>query len=151
MSLELMMFDLSFSTSGDTDVVDLTRQVLDRVAEADLGDGQVLLFVPGSTGALTTIEYEHGAVSDLKEAIETLAPVGKYYRHNERWGDGNGHAHVRAALLGPSLTIPAVNGRLQLGTWQQIVFIDFDNRPRQRRVIMQISGKIRKKGVKHSG
>jgi secondary thiamine-phosphate synthase enzyme len=145
MAVEMTTFDLSFTTSGNTDVIDLTRQVLDRVAETSLEDGQVLLFVPGSTGAITTIEYEHGAVGDLKEAIENLAPEGKYYRHNERWGDGNGHAHVRAALLGPSLTIPVISGRLQLGTWQQIVFIDFDNRPRQRRVIMQVSGKTKKK------
>jgi secondary thiamine-phosphate synthase enzyme len=148
MTVEMTTFDLSFSTSGNTDVIDLTRQVLDRVAETSLEDGQVLLFVPGSTGAITTIEYEHGAVSDLKEAIENLAPEGKYYHHNERWGDGNGHAHVRATLLGPSLTIPAINGRLQLGTWQQIVFIDFDNRPRQRRVIMQVFGRTKKKGAK---
>ncbi len=86
MAVEMTTFDLSFSTSGNTDVVDLTHQVLDRVAETNLEDGQVLLFVPGSTGAITTIEYEHGAVSDLKEAIENLAPEGKYYRHNERWG-----------------------------------------------------------------
>jgi secondary thiamine-phosphate synthase enzyme len=145
MSLEIKTFDLSFSTSGNTDVIDLTHQVFDLIAETKLEEGQVLLFVPGSTGAITTIEYEDGAVNDLKEAIENLAPKEKYYRHNERWGDGNGHAHVRAALLGPSLTIPAINGRLQLGTWQQIVFIDFDNRTRQRRVVMQISGKTKKK------
>ncbi len=145
MPMEMTTFDLSFSTSGDTDVIDITNQVLARLAETNLEEGQVLLFVPGSTGAITTIEYEHGAVSDLKDAIENLAPKDKYYRHNERWGDGNGHAHVRAALLGPSLTIPAVNGRLQLGTWQQIVFIDFDNRPRRRRIVMQVSGKTRKK------
>ncbi len=145
MAVEVTTVDLSFSTSGDTDVIDITSQVLARLAETNLEEGQVLLFVPGSTGAITTIEYEQGAVSDLKEAIENLAPQGKYYCHNERWGDGNGHAHVRAALLGPSLTIPTVNGRLQLGTWQQIVFIDFDNRPRRRRVIMQVSGETRKK------
>ena len=95
---------------------------------------------PGSTAALTTIEYEQGAIGDLKEAIERLAPEGEYYRHNERWGDGNGHAHVRAALLGPSLSVPVIQKRLALGTWQQIVFIDFDNRPRERRILVQLTG-----------
>lgn len=146
MALEITTSYLSFSTSGDTDIIDITRQVSDRIAEAGLEEGYVLLFVSGSTAAITTIEYERGAVHDLKEAIETLAPEGKYYRHNERWGDGNGHAHVRAALVGPSLTVPVINGCLALGTWQQIVFIDFDNRPRQRRIIMQVYGKAKRQG-----
>jgi len=102
--------------------------------------GAVTLFIPGSTAALTTIEYESGVINDLKKAIERMAPKDLHYEHNERWGDGNGYAHVRAALLGPSLHIPVVEGRLTLGTWQQIVLLDFDNRPRERHIIMQVSG-----------
>ena len=146
MAIEITTLYLSLSTTGDTDIIDITRQVSDRITEAGLEEGQVLLFISGSTAAITTIEYERGAINDLKEAIEQLAPEGKYYRHNERWGDGNGHAHVRAALLGPSLSVPIINRHLALGTWQQIVFIDFDNRPRERRILVQLSGK-----KKHAG
>lgn len=140
MAMEITSSYLSFSTTGDTDIIDITRHVSDRITEAGIEEGHVLLFVPGSTAAITTIEYERGAIGDLKEAIEQLAPEGKYYRHNERWGDGNGHAHVRAALLGPSLSVPVINKRMVLGTWQQIVFIDFDNRPRERRILVQLTG-----------
>ena len=146
MAIEITTSTLSFSTSGDTDIIDMTRQVSEKVVTSGIEEGYVHLFVPGSTASITTIEYERGAVSDLKEAIERLAPEDKYYRHNERWGDGNGHAHVRASLLGPSLTIPVINGRLALGTWQQVVFIDFDNHPRERRVIMQLAGKKKQSG-----
>jgi secondary thiamine-phosphate synthase enzyme len=146
MAIDITTSTLSFSTSGDTDIIDMTRQVSEKVVTSGIEEGYVLLFVPGSTASITTIEYERGAVSDLKEAIERLAPEDKYYRHNERWGDGNGHAHVRASLLGPSLTIPVINGRLALGTWQQVVFIDFDNCPRERRVIMQLAGKKKQSG-----
>ena len=131
---------LSFKTSGDTDIIDITSQVSHKVAESGLTEGQVLIFVPGSTAAITTIEYESGAVRDLKEAIERLAPAGIPYRHDARWGDGNGYAHVRAAFLGPSLTVPLIQGRLILGTWQQIVLVDFDNEPRDRKVLVSISG-----------
>ena len=148
MALEIKTSFLSFSTSGDTDVIDVTSQVSEKVNASGIGEGHVHLFVPGSTAAVTTIEYEHGAVDDLKEAIEHLAPEDKYYRHNERWGDGNGHAHVRAALLGPSLAIPIIDGHLALGTWQQVVFIDFDIRPRQRRVIVQVYGNKKTAGAK---
>ena len=103
-------------------------------------EGYVLIFVPGSTAAVTTIEYETGAVWDLKEAIERLAPTGISYLHDAKWGDGNGYAHVRAALLGPSLAVPLIKGRLVLGTWQQIVMVDFDNEPRDRKVLINISG-----------
>jgi len=146
MAIEITTSYLSFSTSGDTDIIDMTRQVSEKVVTSGIEEGYVHLFVPGSTASITTIEYERGAVSDLKEAIERLAPEDKYYRHNERWGDGNGHAHVRASLLGPSLTIPVINGRLALGTWQQVVFIDFDNHPRERRVILQLAGKKKQSG-----
>jgi secondary thiamine-phosphate synthase enzyme len=131
---------LSLKTSGDTDVIDITSQVLRKVTESGIIEGQVLLFVPGSTASITTIEYESGVVQDLKEAVERLAPEGIFYRHDARWGDGNGYAHVRAALLGPSLTVPLIDGRLVLGTWQQIVLVDFDNRPRDRNILVHISG-----------
>jgi secondary thiamine-phosphate synthase enzyme len=100
----------------------------------------LILFTPGSTAALTTIEYESGVINDLRAAIERLAPERLPYEHNERWGDGNGYSHVRSALLGPSLHVPLIDGKLALGTWQQIVLLDFDNRARQRQVIMQIMG-----------
>ncbi|HBH87867.1 MAG TPA: secondary thiamine-phosphate synthase enzyme [Syntrophaceae bacterium] len=146
MAIEITTTHLSFSTTGDTDIIDITRQVSDRITETGIEEGQVLLFIPGSTAAITTIEYERGVINDLKETIAQLAPEGKYYRHNERWGDGNGHAHVRAALLGPSLSVPVIHKRLALGTWQQIVFIDFDNRPRERRILMQLTGKKKQAG-----
>ena len=131
---------LSFSTTAGTDVIDITRPVADKVADSGIAEGLVLVFTPGSTAALTTIEYESGVVRDLIEAIERIAPKDMEYRHDARWGDGNGYAHVRSALLGPSLAVPITNGRLALGTWQQIVLIDFDNRPRKRQVIVQASG-----------
>ncbi len=131
---------ITVSTTGGTDVLDLTGRIAGMVAESGVRQGQVLAFVPGSTGALTTIEYESGAVSDLVAAVERIAPQDIHYAHDARWGDGNGYSHVRAALLGPSLHIPIIDGRLALGTWQQIILLDFDNRPRQRRIIVQISG-----------
>jgi secondary thiamine-phosphate synthase enzyme len=140
MDFKISNFYLSFRTSGDTDIMDITSQVSAKVAESGLTEGHVLVFVPGSTAAVTTIEYESGAIRDLKEAIERLAPTGIPYRHDARWGDGNGYAHVRAALLGPSLTVPLIKGRLLLGTWQQIVLVDFDNEPRDRKVLVSVSG-----------
>lgn len=127
-------------TQGLNDTLDLTPRVEEIVHNAKLSDGIVTVFVPGSTAGITTIEFESGVVDDLKRAIERLAPQHMHYDHDRRWGDGNGFSHVRAALLGPSLTIPVKNGELQLGTWQQIVLIDFDNRPRNREVIVQIFG-----------
>lgn len=127
-------------TTGGTDVLDITLDVAREVKGAFVQNGSVLLFVPGATAALTTIEFESGAVNDLKRAIERMAPEDIAYEHNERWGDGNGYSHVRAAIFGPSLHIPIVDGRLALGTWQQIVLLDFDNRPRGRRIAVQVSG-----------
>ncbi len=132
---------LSFTTTADTDIIDITADVARRVAGSGFSDGQVLVFVPGSTAAVTTIEYESGVVRDLKAAVERLAPVGIPYRHDARWGDGNGYAHVRAALLGPSLCVPLIDGRLVLGTWQQIVLMDFDNEPRDRKVLVSVFGR----------
>jgi secondary thiamine-phosphate synthase enzyme len=125
-------------TSGSTDVIDITRQIEKCVSQLCLYNGIVHLFVPGSTAALTTIEFESGAVNDLKNAIEKIAPQHIPYEHDCRWGDGNGYAHVRAALLGPSLAIPLVNGKMLLGTWQQVVLCDFDNRPRTREIVVQV-------------
>ncbi len=128
-------------TTGKTDIVDLTPFVLREVNDSSVANGAVTLFVPGSTGALTTIEFEGGVINDLKKAIERMIPEDIYYEHNERWGDGNGYSHVRAAMIGPSLHIPIIDGNMTLGTWQQIVLLDFDNRPRKRRIVVQISGK----------
>ena len=140
MDYKIVNFCLSLKTSGNTDVIDITTQVLKKVTESGITEGQILLFVPGSTASITTIEYESGVVQDLKEAVEHLAPEEIFYRHDARWGDGNGYAHVRAALLGPSLTVPLMDGHLVLGTWQQIVLVDFDNRPRDRKILVHISG-----------
>jgi len=127
-------------TSPDTDIQDLTADVAAAVAESGVEDGQVLVFTPGSTAAITTIEFESGAVADLGRAINEMAPTGAHYDHDARWGDGNGYSHVRAALMGPSLGLPVIDGQLALGTWQQVVLCDFDNRPRRRRIIVQVIG-----------
>ncbi|MBW1702460.1 MAG: YjbQ family protein [Deltaproteobacteria bacterium] len=126
-------------TTGKTEIVDLTPQISREVKESSVVNGAVTVFVPGSTAAITTIEFESGVINDLRKAIDRMAPEDVYYEHNERWGDGNGYAHVRAAMIGPSLHIPIVEGKMTLGTWQQIVLLDFDNRPRSRRIVVQIS------------
>ena len=140
MAMRIVNHRLDLATKGRTDIIDITAEVAMILETSGVTEGHVLLFVPGSTAGLTTIEYESGAVADLREAIERLIPEGKHYRHDARWGDGNGYAHVRAALLGPSLGVPVMGGRLALGTWQQIVLVDFDNRPRRRRIIVQVCG-----------
>jgi len=132
--------DIFFQTTGGTDIMDITAEAEKEVSKSGIKDGVASLFVPGSTGALTTIEFEGGAINDLRKAMDRIAPEDMYYEHNERWGDGNGYAHVRAAVIGPSLHIPVIDGKMTLGTWQQIVLIDFDNRPRKRRVVVQVSG-----------
>lgn len=131
---------LAVATTADTDAVDLTPQLEHLLTKSGLHQGQVVVFVPGSTGAVTTIEFESGAIEDLKAAIDRLAPRSISYAHDARWGDGNGYSHVRAALLGPSLSVPISDGCLSLGTWQQVVLLDFDNRPRTRRVLVQLIG-----------
>lgn len=136
----LETFDLEIKTTAGTDILDLTAPVQEQVRLTGVTAGLLTLFIPGSTAALTTIEYESGAVHDLKAAIERLFPQDLDYAHDRRWGDGNGYAHVRAAFLKPSLSIPIDHGRLLLGTWQQIVLLDFDNRPRQRQVRGQVLG-----------
>ena len=131
---------IEIDTDIGTDIVEITGLVAEHLAQSGIVRGAVILFVPGSTGALTTIEYESGVIQDLAEAIERLVPRDISYAHDQRWGDGNGFSHVRAALLGPSLHIPVLEGRLSLGTWQQIVLINFDNRARRRRLIIQVMG-----------
>jgi secondary thiamine-phosphate synthase enzyme len=131
---------LEFVTTDDTDILDVTQEAAAFVHASEVSDGILVLFTPGSTAGVTTIEFESGAVSDLKRALDLVAPRHEEYEHNRRWGDGNGHSHVRAAMLGPSLTVPVLNGRLDLGTWQQIVLCDFDNRPRRRRLSLQVIG-----------
>ena len=130
----------SIHTKGNADIQDITDQIANTVSNCGLKDGTVTIFCPSSTSALTTIEFEGGALSDLRRLFDEIIPVHREYAHNERWHDGNGHSHVRAALLGPSITIPFVNSELTLGTWQQVIYVDFDNRPRQRQLIVQLIG-----------
>lgn len=131
---------VSVATQGDGDILDLTDDVQALVSEHGFREGQALVFVPGSTAGLTTIEYEDGLLKDLPAAFERLAPRAMTYHHEQAYHDGNGHSHVRASLLGPSVTVPFVDGRLLTGTWQQIVLVDFDNRPRRRDIVVQLSG-----------
>ncbi len=131
---------IQLRTQGNGHVLDITDQVRREVDRAGLQDGIVTIFTPSSTSALTTLEYESGAIHDLQRLFDRLIPPDADYRHNLRWGDGNGHSHLRSALLGPSLTVPFVGQRLTLGTWQQIIFVDFDNRPRSRSLVLQIIG-----------
>jgi len=131
---------ISLNTKGFSDIIDITQAVSGVVQTSGIKNGMMTIFCSGSTAAVTTIEYESGVLEDLKKAIERMAPSDICYAHDRRWWDGNGFSHVRAALIGPSLTVPVVRGTLALGTWQQIVFIDFDNRKRQRNVLVQVMG-----------
>lgn len=128
------------TTRGNTDILDITNQVAQSVVESGLNNGITTLFTASSTSALTTIEYEPGCLRDLRRTFDEIVSPSRHYDHDEAWGDGNGHSHVRAALLGVSLSVPFVSQRLTLGTWQQIVFIDFDVKPRRRELIIQIIG-----------
>jgi secondary thiamine-phosphate synthase enzyme len=138
--MKVKSLSIQLSAHGDADIHDITEQVAQQVAQSGLKNGTVTVFCPSSTSALTTIEYESGALSDLKRLFDEIVPQNREYSHNARWHDGNGHSHIRAALLGPSLTIPFVNGQLTLGTWQQIIYVDFDNKPRRRELIVQVIG-----------
>ncbi len=131
---------ISLSTRGNTDIHEITAEVARLVAQSGLKTGVVTIFCPSSTSGLTTVEYEPGCVNDLKRMFEELVPANRFYDHNDTWDDGNGHSHMRASLLGPSLSVPFVDGRLTLGTWQQIVYLDFDIRPRRRELIVQMVG-----------
>lgn len=131
---------ITLSTRGNTDIRDITSQVTQMLSASGLQQGIVTIFCPSSTSGLTTIEYEPGCVADLRRMFEELIPSNRPYEHDGTWGDANGYSHMRAALLKASLTIPFVDGKLTLGTWQQIIYVDFDNRSRQRQLIVQIMG-----------
>jgi len=131
---------VAVATEGESQILDLTEKVQALVEKHAFREGQVLVFVPGSTAGVTTIEYEPGLLQDFPAALERIAPRDIPYEHEAAWHDGNGHSHVRASLLGPSITVPFKDGRLLLGTWQQVILVDFDNRPRRRALVVQLSG-----------
>jgi secondary thiamine-phosphate synthase enzyme len=131
---------LSLGTRGNGECQDITDQLARAIVESRLRSGTITVFCPSSTSAITTVEYEPGAIKDLQRLFDEIIPPAEEYAHNARWGDGNGHSHLRAALLGPSLTVPFVDGQLTLGTWQQVIHIDFDVRPRQRQLVLQLIG-----------
>lgn len=133
-------YTLTRTTRGFCDVHDLTNDLQQCIATSHASEGLLTVIVPGSTASITTIEFEPGVIEDLRQAIERLIPQNIHYNHDARWGDGNGFAHVRAAILGPSLSLPFKDERLLLGTWQQVILIDFDNRPRRRDITVQIIG-----------
>ncbi len=132
--------EISVKTKGELDIIDITDSVEKAVSKTGIKNGIVNVFVPGSTGAVTTTEYEPGLLKDLPNALERIAPRNAYYEHEKMWHDGNGHSHVRASIIGPSITIPVRNGRLRLGTWQQLVFVELDVRPRDRRIVLTCIG-----------
>ena len=129
---------IEVSTKGFNDIVNITDKVGEVVSKSNVKDGLAVIFVPHQTCAISTLEYEDGLAADLKEALEKVAPVSGSYQHDKKWGDGNGAAHIRASFLKPDLSVPVEDGRLVLGSWQQIILIDFDNRPRQRQIIIKI-------------
>jgi secondary thiamine-phosphate synthase enzyme len=131
-------FDLK--TAAKDEIVDVTAKVQEIVSSSNIRNGLACIFVAGSTAAITTVEHEPGLVADLRDAMDRLYPREIDYEHHRRWGDGNGHSHVRASFVGPSLTVPIADGSLVLGTWQQIVFMEFDNKPRTREVTVQVVG-----------
>jgi secondary thiamine-phosphate synthase enzyme len=131
---------IRFQTKGEIDIIDISKSVNKAIQETNLKDGIATIFCPGATGAITTIEYEPGLLEDLPRALEKFAPKNAYYKHHEMWHDGNGHSHVRASIVGPSLTVPFSEKRLILGTWQQIVFLELDVKSRNREIIIQIIG-----------
>ncbi len=139
--MDVVTSRISFHTDGETDIVNITDQLEESIRDSRLKEGVATVFVPGSTGALTTIEYEPGLLEDFPDMLDRVAPRDIEYEHEKRWHDGNGHSHVRASLIGPSITIPFQNGKPTLGTWQQLVFIELDARSRSRQVVVQIMGK----------
>ncbi|MGB5287736.1 MAG: secondary thiamine-phosphate synthase enzyme YjbQ, partial [Ignavibacteriaceae bacterium] len=139
--MEIETYSISISTKGNCDMVDITDEVSGLVVNNNFVEGNVLLFAGGSTAGITTIEYEPGLLKDYPKFFERIAPVNLNYEHDNTWHDGNGHSHIRAAIQGASLNVPFSNGRLLLGTWQQIIFVDFDNRSRKREITIQITGK----------
>ena len=131
---------IQITTLGNSDILDITEAIASSLRQTDLQDGIVTVFCPSATSGLTTIEYELGCLKDLQRLFDEIVDPDQPFAHNQRWGDGNGHSHVRAALLGPSITIPFCNRTMTLGTWQQVIFIDFDNRPRERNLVVQVIG-----------
>ena len=125
---------------GQNEIINITGEVKKLIDDSSIHDGIALIFVPGATGAVSTTEYEPGLIKDIPETMNTIIPEDKRYHHNDTWHDGNGHSHVRATLIGPSLTIPVSHGEPILGTWQQIIFLEFDNKPHQRKILVQIVG-----------
>ena len=138
--MEIETYSFEINTQGNTDIIDITGNVESQVHNSGFNEGQVLIFVGGSTAGITTIEYEPGLLKDYPNFFERIIPSNITYRHDNTWHDGNGYAHIRAALQGPSFTVPFSKGKLLLGTWQQIVFIDFDNRSRRRNILVQVMG-----------
>jgi secondary thiamine-phosphate synthase enzyme len=136
--LRVISKTIQLSSKGQDDVIDITKQVSNVVKDSNIENGTVTIFVAGSTAAITTIEYEPGLIKDFPEMLSRIIPKNIEYEHDNTWHDGNGHSHVRASLIGPSLTVPIINGRLTLGTWQQIVLLEMDTRPRNRNLILQI-------------
>ncbi len=127
-------------TVGDGDILDLTQDIQNQINSSGINDGVVTIFTPSATSGITTLEFEPGCVKDLQRLFNEIIPPEKDYAHNQRWGDGNGHSHTRAGLIKPSLTVPIVEGKMTLGTWQSIILVDFDNRPRERKMVVQIMG-----------
>jgi secondary thiamine-phosphate synthase enzyme len=138
--MQVKLNHIFITTGGNTEIIDITQKVNDCIDSSTFSNGLVTIFCPSSTSGVTTIEFEPGVVQDLKRIFNELVPSDNSYLHNEAWHDGNGHSHIRAALLKASLTVPLVAGRMTLGTWQQLVFVDFDTRPRKREIIVQILG-----------
>lgn len=138
--MKVETFYLEINTKGFCDIHDLTVKAEEQLSQSGVENGMAVFFVTGSTAGLTTVEYEPGLIEDLKDFYERIIPRNADYHHEQTWHDGNGFSHIRASLLKPSLTVPVVNGALSLGTWQQVILIDFDNRPRHRRVILQVTG-----------
>ena len=138
--MSIISLQISFNTHGNTEMVDVTDQVSARIAESGLQNGIAALFCPSSTSALTTLEFEPGVVKDLTRLLDEIVPADRPYAHHAAWNDYNGHSHVRSALLGPSLVVPFINGKLTLGMWQQIIYLDFDVRARHRELIVQVIG-----------
>jgi len=132
--------EIKIKSKGENDIIDITEHVQKVVSESKLKEGICLVFVPGSTGGITTIEYEPGLKKDLPRILQKIAPKGEHYDHHETWHDDNGHSHIRASLIGPSITLPIKEGKIIHGTWQQIVFIELDTSPRKRNIIVQIVG-----------
>jgi len=129
-----------FDTKGNTDIINLSPLIEEEISQMEISNGVISIFEPGATGAVTTIEYESGLVDDFEKLMNRLVPKEEIYDHDKRWGDGNGHSHLRASLLGPGLTVPVANGQMQLGKWQQVAFVDFDNRPRHRTLLLTVIG-----------